>query len=112
MCEVIQYVPCAGPGCTGQVAQRRGCRPKHACSNACRQRLCQQHKRERVQAACRALWQHWPEPLRACLEAILKRGGPDLAAQTAQTIKAVCGPLGSMPQGTVDELVGDAPTRP
>lgn len=57
------------------------------------------------QEACRALWQH-------CLEDILKRNGPALAAEIAHTLNNACGPLGSGPQGTVGGLVGSAPTRP
>ncbi len=101
MKQVVRDIPCAGPGCTRQVAQQKGRRRRDTCSHACRQRLCQQRKRERALAACRALWQEWPDPLQECLEAILRRGGPALATRMAHTINE-----------TVDELVRNAPTRP
>ncbi|HLW00100.1 MAG TPA: hypothetical protein VKT82_15635 [Ktedonobacterales bacterium] len=96
---------CLGLGCSKPVDQTKGRRQRDTCSDACRQRLCQQRKRERAQARCRALWQGWPDPLRACLELILTRSGPALAAQTARTINDVCCPPGIMLKGTVDELV-------
>jgi hypothetical protein len=87
-------LPCAGPGCTHQVVQQPGRRQRTTCSAACRQRLCQQRKREQALAACRQLWQGWPDPVQQCLETVLGQYGPALAAELAHTLADVCGPRG------------------
>lgn len=97
MRTILGFRPCLGPGCTRQVPQLQGCRRHETCSNACRQRLYQQRKRERAEAMCRVLWQHWPEGVQQCLEAILDQNGPTLATQTARTINDVCCPGDRMP---------------